>query len=89
MPAAKILLLLFVLVFLVPLGLSALRYRLYGLGDGWQGADRSSAGLLRRPSGSSLRTGQPGAGEDVVVMGAPQGAGSGAAVSLIRSVPAM
>lgn len=53
MPAVKTALLLFVLVFLVPLGLSALRYRLYGLGDGWQGADRSSAGLLPATPGDA------------------------------------
>jgi len=36
----------FVLLYLVPIGVSALRYRLAGGGDGWQVADRSSAGLL-------------------------------------------
>ena len=46
MPATKTVLLLFVLLFLLPLGVSAVRYRLSGLGDGWQSADRSSAGLL-------------------------------------------
>jgi hypothetical protein len=38
--------LLFVVFFLLPLGLSALRYRLQDRGAGWQTADRSSAGLL-------------------------------------------
>ncbi len=39
-------LLLFGLLYLAPLGLSALRYWLEGMGVGWQTADRSSAGLL-------------------------------------------
>ena len=42
----KIALALFTLLFLLPLGLSALRYRMEGLGEGWWTADRSSAGLL-------------------------------------------
>ena len=46
MSFVKGLLLGFVLLFLLPIGLSALRYRLSGGGEGWQAADRSSAGLL-------------------------------------------
>jgi Protein of unknown function (DUF3750) len=38
--------LLFALVFLLPLGVSAALYRLEGTGAGWRTADRSSAGLL-------------------------------------------
>ena len=45
-PASKTFFLLFAVLFLLPLGVSALRYRLAGVGDGWQTADRSSAGLL-------------------------------------------
>ena len=37
---------LFVLLYLVPLGVSAVRYWVSGVGAGWQTADRSSAGLL-------------------------------------------
>ena len=42
----KICLLLFVVFFLVPLGISALRYRLQDDGVGWQTADRSSTRML-------------------------------------------
>ncbi|MFC7474119.1 DUF3750 domain-containing protein [Dankookia sp. GCM10030260] len=42
----KFALLLFVFLFLLPLGVSAARYRWEGTGDGWWAADRSSAGLL-------------------------------------------
>ncbi len=39
-------LLLFSLFYLLPLGVSAVLYRLEGIGAGWRTADRSSAGLL-------------------------------------------
>ncbi|UFN47450.1 DUF3750 domain-containing protein [Roseomonas sp. OT10] len=42
----KLGLLLFVVLFLLPLGVSALRYQSSGVGAGWRTADRSSAGLL-------------------------------------------
>jgi len=42
----KTLLLLFTVLFLLPLAISAVRYRLVGTGEGWRTADRSSAGLL-------------------------------------------
>jgi hypothetical protein len=42
----KICLLLFVLLWLVPLGISALRYAIDGTGAMWQVADRSSIGVL-------------------------------------------
>lgn len=42
----KTCLLLFALLFLLPLGVSACRYFLDGTGEGWRTADRSSAGLL-------------------------------------------
>ena len=42
----KLALLLFVVFFLLPLGVSALRYQSDGVGAGWRTADRSSAGLL-------------------------------------------
>lgn len=42
----KVGLLLFFVFFLLPLGISALRFRWEGTGGGWQTADRSSAGLL-------------------------------------------
>ena len=42
----KTLLLLFSILFLLPLGLSGVRYYLTGGGEGWQTADRNSAGLL-------------------------------------------
>ncbi len=42
----KTCLLLFTVLFLLPLCISAVRYRLVGDGDGWRTADRSSAGLL-------------------------------------------
>ena len=48
----KIGLLLFVLLYLLPLGVSAALYRLDGSGAGWRIADRSSAGLLPDPSRS-------------------------------------
>jgi Protein of unknown function (DUF3750) len=38
--------LLFILCFLLPLGISALRYQVWGSGAGWRTADRSSTGLL-------------------------------------------
>jgi hypothetical protein len=46
MPVLKTSLLLFLLLFLLPLGLSAARHRMGGHGEGWWAADRSSAGLL-------------------------------------------
>jgi hypothetical protein len=42
----KLVLVLFVLLFLVPLGISGLLYEATGSGAGWQIADRTSAGLL-------------------------------------------
>ena len=42
----KTLLLLFSFLFLLPLGISGVRYYLTGDGEGWQTADRNSAGLL-------------------------------------------
>ncbi|MBE9606430.1 DUF3750 domain-containing protein [Acetobacteraceae bacterium H6797] len=47
---ARYALVLFFLLFLCPLGFSALRYYAEGGGDGWRTADRSSAGLLPAPS---------------------------------------
>jgi hypothetical protein len=41
---------LFVLLYLVPLSLAALLYRLDGSGPGWRTADRSSAGILPPPT---------------------------------------
>ncbi|WP_240756821.1 DUF3750 domain-containing protein [Roseicella aquatilis] len=38
----------FAVLFLLPLGLSAARYKMNGGGEGWWAADRSSAGLLPR-----------------------------------------
>ncbi len=46
MAILKSVLLLFVLFFLLPLGISALLYQVKGSGAGWRTADRSSAGLL-------------------------------------------
>ena len=46
MSALAICLMLFGLIYLLPLGVSAVRYRMDGAGPGWQTADRSSAGLL-------------------------------------------
>lgn len=46
MSILKTVLLLFVLFYLVPLAISALRYRLDGTGAGWRTADRSSIGQL-------------------------------------------
>lgn len=46
MHVLRTVLLLFVVAYLVPLAVSAGLYRWRGLGDGWQTADRSSAGLL-------------------------------------------
>jgi hypothetical protein len=46
----KIALGLFLLLFLLPLGISALLYLSNGQGAGWQTADRSSAGLLPLPA---------------------------------------
>lgn len=40
----------FLILFMVPLGLSAARYWYDGQGAGWQTADRSSAGLLPAPA---------------------------------------
>jgi hypothetical protein len=45
-PLLKSALLLFVLMFLTPIGVSAMLYRAEGSGAGWRNADRSSAGLL-------------------------------------------
>lgn len=51
-PAAlKTCLLLFIVLFLLPIGISALRYYLDGAGEGWRTADRSSAGLLPAAAG--------------------------------------
>lgn len=44
--ALKIALLLFALLYIAPLGISALLYRSAGIGANWWTADRSSAGLL-------------------------------------------
>jgi hypothetical protein len=49
MSLLKLALLLFVLVFLCPLAISALLYQTGGGGAGWQTADRSSTGLLPPP----------------------------------------
>ena len=46
MTMVKTALLLFALCYLLPLGISAVLYRLDGSGAGWRTADRSSAGLL-------------------------------------------
>jgi hypothetical protein len=46
----RILLALFALFWLLPLGVSAIRYAVDGTGAGWQVADRSSAGLLPPPA---------------------------------------
>jgi len=46
MLVVKIVLFLFVLFYVAPLGMSALVYRLTGIGADWRTADRSSAGLL-------------------------------------------
>jgi hypothetical protein len=46
-------LLLFALLYLLPLGIAALLYRLDGTGPGWRTADRSSAGLLPPPARNS------------------------------------
>ena len=46
----KTCLLLFALCFLLPLGISAVMYRLDGTGAGWRTADRSSVGLLPPPT---------------------------------------
>ena len=43
-------LLLFAVCYLLPLGVSAVLYRLDGTGAGWRSADRSSAGLLPLPT---------------------------------------
>jgi len=48
MTLLKLGLLLFALLFLLPLGISAVCYQLGGPGADWRGADRSSAGLLPR-----------------------------------------
>jgi len=48
MTLLKLGLLLFALLFLLPLGISAVCYQLGGPGANWRGADRSSAGLLPR-----------------------------------------
>lgn len=50
MSILRIGLLLFFLFFLLPLGISAIRYHLQGQGVGWQTADRSSTGLLPLPA---------------------------------------
>ncbi|MFC0410815.1 DUF3750 domain-containing protein [Roseomonas elaeocarpi] len=46
MTLLKICLLLFVVFYLLPIGISAARYRLDGTGAGWRTADRSSIGVL-------------------------------------------
>ena len=46
----KIALILFVVLYLVPLAISATRYQFDGVGAGWSTADRSSAGLLPDPA---------------------------------------
>lgn len=46
MTLLKIILCLFVALYLVPLAISATLYRLSGTGEGWRTADRSSVGLL-------------------------------------------
>ncbi len=46
MPGGRISLFVFLLCFLVPLGVSAMRYSLADAGRDWWAADRSSAGLL-------------------------------------------
>ncbi len=46
MTIPKIILCLFVALYLVPFAISAALYRLSGTGEGWRTADRSSAGLL-------------------------------------------
>ncbi len=46
MSPAALALTLFVLFFLLPIGLSALRFRLENVGEGWRTADRSSIGSL-------------------------------------------
>ena len=50
MLVAKLALGLFLLLFILPLAISAVHYRASGIGAGWQTADRSSAGLLPRAS---------------------------------------
>lgn len=47
----KTCLLLFAVLFLLPLGIAACRYGLDGTGEGWRTADRSSAGLLPETPG--------------------------------------
>ena len=42
----KLALALFVILYLLPLGVSAVLYRMEGAGAGWRTADRSSIGLL-------------------------------------------
>jgi hypothetical protein len=46
MSLLKACLLLFIVCYLLPLGVAAMRYRMDGTGAGWRTADRSSAGLL-------------------------------------------
>jgi hypothetical protein len=46
MMLVKLALALFVIFYLLPLGVSAVLYRMEGSGDGWRTADRSSIGLL-------------------------------------------
>ncbi len=48
MVAALMALGLFLLLYIVPLAVSAAHYRISGIGAGWRTADRSSAGLLPR-----------------------------------------
>jgi hypothetical protein len=51
MPVLKVALFLFALLYMAPLGISALLYGWTGAGTDWWAADRSSAGLL--PSAAS------------------------------------
>jgi hypothetical protein len=46
----KVLLIVFVLVYVMPLGIAALLYRMEGSGIGWRTADRSSIGVLPAPA---------------------------------------
>jgi hypothetical protein len=49
MPLLKACLWLFVLLYLLPLGIAAVMYRIGGTGPGWRTADRSSTGILSDP----------------------------------------
>ena len=48
--ALKVCLVLFVLLYVLPLGIAALLYRFEGAGIGWRTADRSSIGVLPPPA---------------------------------------